>query len=130
MAGSKHLAAALVTIGMLVLMAMVAESSAAGVCNPNALYPCLGAIQGARPAWPSRQCCNVMKSVDKACMCNQFKSASFPTQMAKNGLQLPKKCGRTNLRGFRCGRECLIPCLRFHLADDVDVALRRARRNY
>lgn len=108
MAGSKRIAAALVSIGLLVLLAMVAESSAAGVCNPNALYPCLRAIQGARPPAPSTQCCNVVKSVDKNCMCNQLKSSSFPAQMVNNGLQLPKKCGRTDLRGFRCGRECLI----------------------
>ena len=111
MAGFKCVAAALVSIGVLVVMALVAESSAAGVCNPNALYPCLGAIRGARPAWPSRQCCNVVKSVDKTCMCNQLKSASFPAQMVSNGLRLPKKCGRTDLRGFRCGREFFLHSL-------------------
>ncbi|KAG0589711.1 hypothetical protein KC19_1G041600 [Ceratodon purpureus] len=106
MAGSKRVAAAALVsmMAVLVMLAMVTESSAAGVCNPNALYPCLSAIQGARPPAPSRQCCNVVKSVDKNCMCNQLKSASFPAQMVNNGLQLPKKCGRTDLRGFRCGR--------------------------
>jgi hypothetical protein len=104
-------------MGVLVVMAcMVAESSAAGVCSPSALYPCLPAIQGARPPAPTRQCCNVVKGVDKNCMCNQLKSSSFPAQMVTNGLNLPKKCGRTDLRGFRCGRECsFILCHCFHL---------------
>lgn len=93
-----------VSICLLVVMAMVAESSAAGVCDPNALYPCLRAIQGARPPPPTRQCCTVVRRVDKNCMCNQLRSSSFPAQMVSNGLQLPKKCGRTDLRGFRCGR--------------------------
>lgn len=109
MAGSKSgvACAALVGICVLVVMAaMVAESDAAGACNLNALYPCVRAIQGARPPAPSKQCCNVVRSVDKNCMCNQLKSSSFPAQMVKNGLQLPKKCGRTDLRGFKCGRKC------------------------
>jgi hypothetical protein len=105
--GSKGVAAAAVLV--LVVMAMVAEYSsveAVGVCNPNALYACMSAVQGTRPPAPSQQCCNVVRSVDKNCMCNQLKSASFPAQMVNNGLQLPKKCGRTDLRGFKCGREC------------------------
>jgi hypothetical protein len=52
----------------------------------------------------------VVKSVDKNCMCHQLKSSSFPTLMVTNGLQLPKKCGRTDLQGFRCGREYQFPC--------------------
>ena len=107
MAGSKPIAAALVMVGLVVAMAMVAE--AGGVCDPNALYPCLPAIHGAHPPAPSRQCCRVVQTVDKTCMCNQLKSSSFPAQMVHNGLQLPNKCGRTDLRGFRCGRQCLIP---------------------
>jgi len=40
-------AALLGTMCVLVVMAMVADSTeAAGVCNPDALYPCLRAIQG------------------------------------------------------------------------------------
>jgi hypothetical protein len=106
--GSKRVAGALSIIAVLVVMVtcMVGESSAAGVCNPDALYPCLRAIQGAHPPAPSWQCCEVVKSVDKKCMCTQLKSASFPAQMVHNGLQLPNKCGRTDLRGFHCGREC------------------------
>jgi hypothetical protein len=113
MAGPKHVAAvsmmAVVVVVVVVMMAMVTESSAAGVCNPNALYPCMSAIEGAHPPAPSRQCCNVVKSVDKNCMCNQLKSASFPAQMVTNGLHLPNKCGRTDLRGFRCGRKSCFP---------------------
>ena len=123
MAGLKRIAAALaMSIALqVVVMAMVAEASVAhgnvdaghhagqdagSGCDPNALYPCLAAIEGARPPAPSRQCCRVVQSVDKTCMCNQLKSSSFPEQMVHNGLELPKKCGRTDLRGFRCGREC------------------------
>ena len=115
MAGSKRIAPALaMSIALVVVMAMVAEASAAhdaghdagSVCDPNSLYPCLAAIEGARPPAPSRQCCRVVQSVDKTCMCNQLKSSLFPAQMVHNGLELPKKCGRTDMRGFRCGREC------------------------
>jgi hypothetical protein len=89
MAGSKRMAGAAlaVSIGLLVVLAMAAESGAARVCNPDALYPCLPAIRGAR----------VVKSVDKTCMCNQLKALSFPSQMVHNGLQLPNKCGCTDL---------------------------------
>jgi hypothetical protein len=99
MAGSKRMAGAAlaVSIGLLVVLAMAAESGAARVCNPDALYPCLPAIRGARPPAPSRQCCSVVKSVDKTCMCNQLKALSFPSQMVHNGLQLPNKCGCTDL---------------------------------
>jgi hypothetical protein len=38
-------AALAVSIGLLVVLAMVAESGAARVCNPDALYPCLPAVQ-------------------------------------------------------------------------------------
>jgi hypothetical protein len=109
MAGSKGVALSI--IGVLVVVAMVVgEASAAGkVCDPDALYPCLRAIQGAHPPGPSRECCHVVMSVDKNCMCSQLKSASFPAQMVHNGLQLPKKCGRTDLRGFHCGRKSLFP---------------------
>lgn len=107
--GLKHIAAA--SFCVLVVLAMVTESaSAAGVCNPNTLLPCLSAIQGARPPPPSARCCNVVRAADKNCMCNQLKSASFPAQMVQNGLQLPKKCGRRDLRGFKCGREFLSAC--------------------
>jgi len=106
MAGSKGNIALVGMCVVVVMVAMAAECSAAGVCNANALYPCLRAIQGARPPAPSKQCCNVVRSVDKKCMCNQLKASSFPAQMVTNGLQLPKKCGRTDLRGFKCGREC------------------------
>lgn len=102
-AGSKWRFAA-VSVCLLVVMAMVAESSAAGVCDPNALYPCLRAIQGARPPPPSAQCCMVVRRANKNCMCAQLRSSSFPAQMVNNGLRLPKKCGRTDLGGFRCGR--------------------------
>jgi hypothetical protein len=109
MAESQRVAGAL-GICMLVVMAMVADSSAAGVCNTNALYPCLNAIQGSHPPAPTRQCCNVVRSADKNCMCNQLKASSFPAHMVQNGLQLPKKCGRTDLRGFKCGREYIGLC--------------------
>ena len=106
MAGLKHIAAA--SFCVLVVLAMLTESaSATGVCNPNTLLPCLSAIQGARPPPPSARCCNVVRAADKNCMCNQLKSSSFPAQMVRNGLQLPKKCGRWDLRGFKCGREFL-----------------------
>jgi hypothetical protein len=47
----------------------------------------------------------VVKTVDKNCLCAQLKSGSYPKQMVENALLLPKKCGRTNLAGFRCGGE-------------------------
>ena len=127
MAGLKHIAAASFCV-LVVLLAMVTESaSAAGVCNPNTLLPCLSAIEGARPPPPSARCCNVVRAADKTCMCNQLKSSSFPAQMVQNGLQLPKKCGRGDLRGFKCGREFFSACddfvffLSWHDNNSVDV---------
>jgi len=38
-------------------------------------------------------------------MCRQLKAGSFPAQMVSNALRLPEKCGRSDLRGFKCGRE-------------------------
>ncbi|KAH8951099.1 hypothetical protein BDL97_09G008500 [Sphagnum fallax] len=57
----------------------------------------------AHPRVPSASCCKVVKTVDKNCLCAQLKSGSYPKQMVENALLLPKKCGRTNLAGFRCG---------------------------
>lgn len=91
---------------VLVAFTFMAESiGATGICNPNSLLPCLSAIQGAHPRPPSALCCNVVRTADKNCMCKQLKSSSFPAQMVHNAIQLPKKCGRRDLRGFKCGRE-------------------------
>ena len=87
-----------------VVLAMVAETHA-DTCNANSLVPCLAAIEGANPPWPSRACCNVVRAADKNC--NQLRSSSLPAQLVKNGLKVPNKWGRTDLRGYKCGREWL-----------------------
>ncbi len=94
-----------VAIGLclLVVMASLAIETEAATCNLYSLMPCLSAVEGARPRAPSASCCKVVKTVDKNCLCAQLKSGSYPKQMVENALLLPKKCGRTNLAGFRCG---------------------------
>ncbi|KAH9553159.1 hypothetical protein CY35_09G104400 [Sphagnum magellanicum] len=94
-----------VAIGLclLVVMASLATETEAATCNLYSLMPCLSAVEGARPPAPSSSCCKVVKTVDKNCLCAQLKSGSYPKQMVENALLLPKKCGRTNLAGFRCG---------------------------
>ncbi|CAM6011482.1 unnamed protein product [Sphagnum balticum] len=94
-----------VAIGLclLVVMASLATETEAATCNLYSLMPCLSAVEGARPRAPSASCCKVVKTVDKNCLCAQLKSGSYPKQMVENALLLPKKCGRTNLAGFRCG---------------------------
>ncbi|CAK9237327.1 hypothetical protein BDL97_09G008200 [Sphagnum fallax] len=88
---------------VLVVMASLAAETDAATCNLYSLMPCLSAVEGAHPRAPSASCCKVVKTVDKNCLCAQLKSGSYPKQMVENALLLPKKCGRTNLAGFRCG---------------------------
>jgi hypothetical protein len=88
---------------LLVVMASLPAETDATTCNLYSLMPCLSAVEGARPPAPSASCCKVVKTVDKNCLCAQLKSGSYPKQMVENALLLPKKCGRTNLAGFRCG---------------------------
>ncbi|KAH9553158.1 hypothetical protein CY35_09G104300 [Sphagnum magellanicum] len=99
--GSKDIVA--FGLCLLVVMASLPAETDATTCNLYSLMPCLSAVEGARPPAPSASCCKVVKTVDKNCLCAQLKSGSYPKQMVENALLLPKKCGRTNLAGFRCG---------------------------
>ncbi|CAM6060992.1 unnamed protein product [Sphagnum tenellum] len=100
-----------VAIGLclLVVMASLATETEAVTCNLYSLMPCLSAVEGAHPRAPSASCCNVVKTVDKNCLCAQLKSGSYPKQMVENALLLPKKCGRTNLAGVHRSALSRIP---------------------
>ena len=104
----------LVAMGIcaLLLFAFAAEVNAQ--CSLSALAPCYGAVQGAYPPRPNGgrngACCRAVMTANPACLCSQMQQGRYPQNMIKNAFAMPRVCGRTNLKGYKCGSKCNYSC--------------------
>ena len=93
------------SICVLLVLGFAAEVNAQ--CSLSALAPCYGAVQGAYPPRPkggrNGACCRAVMVANPACLCSQMQQGRYPQNMIRNAFAMPRVCGRTNLRGYKCG---------------------------
>ena len=96
------------SICVLVVVGFAAEVNAQ--CSLSALAPCYGAVQGAYPPRPkggrNGACCRAVMVANPACLCSQMQQGRYPQNMIRNAFAMPRVCGRTNLKGYKCGSKC------------------------
>ena len=103
-----------VAMGICVMLVMAFAAEVNAQCSLSALAPCYGAVQGAYPPRPNGgrngACCRAVMVANPACLCSQMQQGRYPQNMIRNAFAMPRVCGRTNLRGYKCGSKCLYSC--------------------
>ena len=103
-----------VAMGICVMLVMAFASEVNAQCSLSALAPCYGAVQGAYPPRPNGgrngACCRAVMVANPGCLCSQMQQGRYPQNMIRNAFAMPRVCGRTNLRGYKCGSKCLYSC--------------------
>jgi hypothetical protein len=97
--------AAVVCIGLLLVMALATQVTNASCPTPITYYDCLSAAQNSRVE-PNGDCCAVIKRVGSApggpaCLCTMAKSGEFNINFYA-ARSLVSKCGLSNPTGYVC----------------------------
>ena len=96
-----------VAMAICVMLAFAFAAEVNAQCSLSALAPCYGAVQGAYPPRPNGgrngACCRAVMVANPACLCSQMQQGRYPQNMIRNAFAMPRVCGRTNLRGYKCG---------------------------
>ena len=99
-----------VAMGICVLLVLAFAAEVNAQCSLSALAPCYGAVQGAYPPRPNGgrngACCRAVMTANPACLCSQMQQGRYPQNMIRNAFAMPRVCGRTNLKGYKCGSKC------------------------
>jgi hypothetical protein len=103
-----------VAMGICVMLVIAFAADVNAQCSLSALAPCYGAVQGAYPPRPNGgrngACCRAVMVANPACLCSQMQQGRYPQNMIRNAFAMPRVCGRTNLRGYKCGSKCIYSC--------------------
>jgi hypothetical protein len=103
-----------VAMGICVMLVIAFAAEVNAQCSLSALAPCYGAVQGAYPPRPNGgrngACCRAVMVANPACLCSQMQQGRYPQNMIRNAFAMPRVCGRTNLRGYKCGSKCIYSC--------------------
>ena len=104
----------LVAMGICVVLLFAFAAEVNAQCSLSALAPCYGAVQGAYPPRPNGgrngACCRAVMTANPACLCSQMQQGRYPQNMIRNAFAMPRVCGRTNLKGYKCGSKCNYSC--------------------
>ena len=96
-----------VAMAICVMLVFASAAEVNAQCSLSALAPCYGAVQGAYPPRPNGgrngACCRAVMVANPACLCSQMQQGRYPQSMIRNAFAMPRVCGRTNLRGYKCG---------------------------
>ncbi|CAK9233919.1 unnamed protein product [Sphagnum troendelagicum] len=97
--------AAVVCIGLLVVMALATQVTSASCPGPLTYYSCLSAAQNPR-VYPTATCCGVIRRVGTApggpaCLCAMARSGTYGTNFYA-ARSLVSKCGLPNPTGYVC----------------------------
>ena len=107
--GAMECSKRFVAMGICVMLVLAFAAEVNAQCSLSALAPCYGAVQGAYPPRPNGgrngACCRAVMVANPACLCSQMQQGRYPQNMIRNAFAMPRVCGRTNLRGYKCGSE-------------------------